>query len=71
VSDCTEGGRLELQWLMKPLTGFADRVQYLLETPSRLSPRCTIYRLAAIHDVPRVALPLVHFQSNVPIGYMK
>jgi len=38
VSDCTEGGRLELQWLMKPLTGFADRVQYLLETPSRLRP---------------------------------
>jgi hypothetical protein len=38
VSDCTEGGRLELQWLMEPLTGFADRVQYPLETPSRLGP---------------------------------
>ena len=38
MSDCTEGGGLELQWLMKPLTGFADRVQYPLETLSRLWP---------------------------------
>jgi hypothetical protein len=52
VSDCTEGGRLELQWLMEPLTGFADRVQYPLETPSRPSPRCTLYDLAGIHSVP-------------------
>src|ERR1039458_8271907 len=42
VSDW-EGGRLELQWLMKPLTGFADRVQYPLETPSR--PRPAMYTL--------------------------
>jgi hypothetical protein len=70
VSDCTEGGRLELQWLMEPLTGFADRVQYPLETPSRRSPRCTIYDLAGIHYVPRVTRPLVHFQSNVPNWHM-
>jgi hypothetical protein len=28
-------GRVELQWLMKPLTGLASRVQYPLATPSR------------------------------------
>jgi|SRR5450759_2450145 hypothetical protein len=61
VSDCTEGGRLELQWLMRSLTGFADRVQYPLETPSRLSPRCTLYGLAETHSVPRVTPLLVHF----------
>jgi hypothetical protein len=70
VSDCTEGGRLELQWLMEPLTGFADRVQYPLETPSRRSPQCTIYDLAGIRYVRRVTRRLVHFQFNVPNWHM-
>lgn len=35
----TEGGRVELQWLMKPLTDLASRVQYPLATPSRLACR--------------------------------
>jgi hypothetical protein len=61
VSDCTEGGRLELQWLMEPLTGFADRVQYPLETPSRCGPQH--HRMRAVGDlaVRLITTLLVHF----------
>jgi hypothetical protein len=64
VSDCTEGGRLELQRLMKPLIGFADRVQYPLETPSKHGTRGTIYGLATTHYVRGVTVRWVHFPSK-------
>ena len=61
MNDRTEGGRLELQWLMEPLTGFADRVQYLLETPSRHGLRIELYDLAGAHAVRLITSLLVHF----------
>lgn len=33
VSGNTEGGRVEVQWLMKPLTGLVSRVQYHWQRP--------------------------------------
>ena len=38
VSRPTEGGGVEPQWLMEPLTDLTGRVQYPLATPSRLRP---------------------------------
>ncbi len=38
VSGTTEGGGLEPQWLMKPLTDLTGQVQYPLATPSRPGP---------------------------------
>ncbi len=61
VSDCTEGGRLELQWLMEPLTGFADRVQYLLETPSRHGLQHELYNSSGTCAVQLITAYLVHF----------
>jgi len=45
-----------------PLTGFAGRVQYPLETPSRLGPHSKLYRLKGMYSVPLVTLFLVHFK---------
>jgi hypothetical protein len=36
VSGRAQGGGVEPQWLMKPLTDLANRVQYPLATPSKL-----------------------------------
>jgi hypothetical protein len=33
MSGNTEGGRVEVQWLMKPLTGWASRVQTHWQPP--------------------------------------
>jgi hypothetical protein len=38
----TEGSRFELQWLIRPLDGLTDRVQYPLAIPSRRSGPPTI-----------------------------
>src|SRR5579871_547716 len=41
VSGPTEGGGVEPQWLMEPLTDLTGRVQYPLPTPSRQRPAQT------------------------------